>query len=89
MMTIAQRVVVFQCAAKAAKTDTLRKMYNETAAVLEAQSAAYNDLYAAADCAIQEGDSHADDRGQEKAHARKERCGITAHPTINLKNKDE
>lgn len=55
MITIAQRAALFRCAAKASESKRLQLMYSETADVLEAQAAAYNDLYAAANCAIQEG----------------------------------
>lgn len=56
MITIAQRIVVFECAAKVAKNDALKKMYSETAIVLKAMDVTYNLLHAKVERACQEGD---------------------------------
>jgi len=50
------RALMFEASAKLSKQPRVAAMYNETAAVLRAQAAAYNDLFAAAELAVQEGD---------------------------------
>ena len=55
MITIKQRVTVLRAAASLYPHNQARKLLEETADVLEAQSAAYNNLYEAALEAVQEG----------------------------------
>lgn len=56
MITLDQRAVMFRCAAAANKTQEMKKFYNETADQLDAIGKAYNDLYAAAESFVDDGD---------------------------------